>query len=339
MPSEAQQLSDDRFTIHRLALGGDANAFASDVRAGLTRTSKALPPKYFYDELGSRLFEAICYLPEYYLTRAEGEILQSNASEIVSSIEGPVRLLELGSGSAEKTRYLIEALLANQPKLHYLPVDISDSSLELASQRLLRLYPGLRITAFAADYFTALQALATRVPADPDCRTIALFLGSNIGNFGRDESPEFLRAVRKLLRPRDALLLGADLKKSPEILIPAYDDALGVTAAFNLNLLARINRELDGDFDVKKFNHSAVYNDELGRIEIHLVSSEPQIVRIRALNLEAQFEKGETIRTENSYKFDLDQLAALARDTGFVLAETWFDRAHLFSFNLFVAQG
>jgi len=338
MPSEAQQLSDNRFTIHRLALGGDANAFAGDVRAGLLRAAKALPPKYFYDELGSRLFEAICWLPEYYLTRAEGEILQNNADEIVSSIEGPFRLLELGSGSAEKTRYLIEALLAQQPQLHYLPVDISDSSLELASQRLLRLYPGLRITAFAADYFTALQALATRVPAD-GCRTMGVFLGSNIGNFGRDESREFLRAVRKLLRPQDVLLLGADLKKSPDVLIPAYDDALGVTAAFNLNLLSRINRELDGDFDVKKFLHSAVYNDQLGRIEIHLVSREPQIVRIRALDLEVQFERDETIRTENSYKFDLDQLGGLARDTGFLLERTWFDSAHLFSFNLFVAQG
>ena len=338
MPSEAQQLSDDRFTIHRLAHGGDASAFARDVHAGLTRKAKSLPPKYFYDELGSRLFEAICWLPEYYLTRAEGEILETNADEIVSSIEGPVRLLELGSGSAEKTRYLIEALLSKQPKLHYLPVDISDSSLELASQRLLRLYPGLRITAFAADYFTALQALATRVPTDHKCRTVGVFLGSNIGNFGRDESREFLRAVRKLLHPQDALLLGADLKKPSEILIPAYADSLGVTAAFNLNLLARINRELGGDFDVKKFQHSATYNAELGRIEIHLVSAEPQIVRIRAIDLEAHFEKDETIRTENSYKFDSDQLAVLARDTGFSLARTWFDNARLFSFNLFVAQ-
>ena len=338
MSSEAQVRSDDRFTIHRLALGGDSNAFASDVRAGLTRKAKALSPKYFYDELGSRLFEAICWLPEYYVTRAESEILRTTADEIVSSFEGTVRLLELGSGSSEKTRYLIEALLAKQPQLHYLPVDISDSSLELASQRLLRLYPRLRITAFAADYFTALQALAERVPSDPECRTVAVFLGSNIGNFGRDESREFLRAVRKLLRPEDALLLGADLKKSPEVLIPAYDDVLGVTAAFNLNLLTRINRELDGNFDVKKFQHSAIYNHELGRVEIHLVSREPQVVHIRAIDLEASFEKGETIRTENSYKFDRDQLSVLARDTGFSLARTWFDGARLFSFNLFVAQ-
>lgn len=331
-------ISDSRLTIHRLALGGDSNAFASDVRGGLTATPKTLSPKYFYDELGSRLFEAICWLPEYYVTRAESEILRTTAPEIVSSFEGTVRLLELGSGSSEKTRYLIEALLAKQPRLHYLPVDISDSSLELASQRLLRLYPGLRITAFAADYFTALQALASRVPADPECRTVAVFLGSNIGNFGRNESREFLLAVRKLLRPEDALLLGADLKKSQEVLIPAYDDVLGVTAAFNLNLLTRINRELDGDFDVKKFQHSAIYNDDLGRVEIHLVSAEPQLVRIRAIDLEAAFEQGETIRTENSYKFDVDQLAVLARETGFALANTWFDSAHLFSFNLFVAR-
>jgi L-histidine Nalpha-methyltransferase len=331
-------LSDSRLTIHRLAEGGDSNAFASDVRAGLSTKPKALSPKYFYDELGSRLFEAICWLPEYYLTRAEGEILRTHAEEIVLAIQGPVRLLELGSGSAEKTRFLIEALLSKQPQLHYLPVDISDSSLELSSQRLLRLYPGLRITGFAADYFTALQALADLVPADAGCRTVALFLGSNIGNFGRDESREFLRAVRKLLRPDDALLLGADLKKAPSILIPAYDDMLGVTAAFNLNLLARINRELDGNFDVKKFRHSATYNESLGRIEIRLVSREAQVASIRALDLQVEFDEGETIRTENSYKFDLEQLSAIAHDTGFALANTWFDRARLFSFNLFVAQ-
>jgi len=328
---------DNRLSINRLALGGDANAFANDVRAGLTAAQKSIPPKYFYDELGSRLFEAICCLPEYYLTRAESEILEDNADEIVASVAGPFRLLELGSGSAEKTRYLIEAVLRKQSELHYLPVDISDSSLELSSQRLLRLYPGLRITAFAADYFTALQALAEQVPADRNRPTVALFLGSNIGNFGRDESREFLRAVRKLLRPEDALWLGADLKKAPERLIAAYDDALGVTAAFNLNLLARINRELDGNFDVKKFQHSASYNEDLGRIEMNLVSLEPQEIRIRAIDLEVTFQKNETICTEHSHKFDIEQLSLLARDAGFSLARSWFDREHLFSFNLFVS--
>jgi uncharacterized SAM-dependent methyltransferase len=176
------------------------------------------------------------------------------------------------------------------------------------------------------------------VPTDPSSHTVALFLGSNIGNFGRDESREFLRAVRRLLRPQDALLLGADLRKSPEVLIPAYDDALGVTAAFNLNLLERINRELDGNFDVKKFRHSATYNQELGRIEIRLVSQKPQTIRIRAIDLEVEFDEGETIRTENSYKFDLELLSVMAQDTGFSLAKTWFDSAGLYSFNLFVAQ-
>src|SRR5262245_59263264 len=337
-PKENGMPTDSRLTVLRLSEDGDSNAFARDVRAGLVQTPKSLPPKYFYDELGSRLFEAICWLPEYYLTRAESEILQTSAAEIVAAVEGPVRLLELGSGSAEKTRHLIEALLAKQPELHYLPVDISDSSLELSSQRLLRLYPGLRITAFAADYFTALQALARRVPADPNCRTVALFLGSNIGNFGRDESRQFLHAVRKLLRRGDALLLGADLKKSHDVLIPAYDDSLGVTAAFNLNLLSRINRELGGDFDVRKFEHRAIYNEEHGRIEMHLASRERQVVRIRALDLEIRFEEGETICTENSYKFDRDHLSVLAKDTGFSLTKTWNDSAHLFSFNLFVAE-
>ena len=250
-----------------------------------------------------------------------------------------MRLLELGSGSAEKTRFLIEALLETQTELHFLPVDISELSLELSSQRLLRLYPGLRITAFAADYFTALEALARRVPADLNRRTVAVFLGSNIGNFGRDESREFLCAVRRLLRPEDALLLGADLKKSTDVLLPAYDDALGVTAAFNLNLLSRINRELDGNFDVRTFQHNATYNADLGRIEIRLVSLKPQTVRIRAIDLEAGFDEGESICTENSYKFDLEQLSMMGHETGFVLAKAWFDQAHLFSFNLFVADG
>jgi dimethylhistidine N-methyltransferase len=339
MPSQTRLRSDDRLRIERLNDSGDSNTFARDVRDGLTRNPKQLLPKYFYDELGSRLFEAICALPEYYLTRAESEILRDRAPEIVSSIDGPVRLLELGSGSAEKTGFLIEALLAKQPELHYLPVDISESSLELSSQRLLRLYPGLRITGFAADYFTALEALSRRVPADPTCRTVAVFLGSNIGNFGRDESRQFLLAVRRLLQPDDALLLGADLKKSPQVLLPAYDDALGVTAAFNLNLLARINRELDGDFDVRQFAHNATYNEQHGRVEMWLVSRTGQRVRIQAIDLEVSFDIGEGIHTENSYKFDLGQLSQLARETGFVFSKTWFDVARLFSFSLLVAGG
>ena len=327
-----------RLTIHRLARAGAADEFAADVRAGLMARPKALPPKYFYDDLGSKLFEAICRLPEYYLTRAESEILSRDAEAIVESTDGPARLIDLGSGSAEKTRYLIDALFARQPELHYLPVDISPASLEASSRELLKTYPDLRVTAYVADYFTALAALAAAGKSKQDYRrTIVLFLGSNIGNFDERESRDFLRAVRGVLAAGDALLLGADLKKPAGLLIPAYDDALGVTAAFNLNLLARINRELGGDFDLKQFAHRAVYNDRQGRVEMHLVSRAPQAVRLAALDLEVHFEAGETIHTENSYKFDAEQLAALARDTGYDLRKTWRDGAEKFSFNLLTA--
>jgi L-histidine Nalpha-methyltransferase len=223
-------------------------------------------------------------------------------------------------------------MLRRQAKLHYLPVDISVASLERSSVELLQLYPRLRITAYSADYFTALRELD---PAEEGERTIALFLGSNIGNFDRDEAREFLREVRQVLNAQDGLLLGADLKKPAEVLIPAYNDALGVTAAFNRNVLVRINRELGADFQIEKFRHLALYNEELGRVEAHLVSAENQAVRIPALDLEVSFAKGETIHTENSYKFDAEQLAGLARDTGFALERSWFDAARRFSFNLF----
>jgi L-histidine N-alpha-methyltransferase len=324
----------DRLTMRRLAQGGNPDAFADDVRRGLTAKPKILFPKYFYDDLGSKLFEAICRLPEYYLTRAEREILSHHAREIADSIEGPVRLIELGSGSAEKTRYLIEALLKRQKELHYLPIDISDESLESSSRELLKAYPQLSITAYASDYFTALRAIAE---TDSSERTIALFLGSNIGNLDPEEAQEFFGEVRNVLRPTDALLVGADLKKSAAVLVPAYDDPLGVTAAFNLNLLARINRELGGQFDIKKFEHRAVYNEEIGRIELYLVSLARQTVRIQAIDVEASFEEGETIYTESSYKFDLERLAELARAPGFSLEQTWFDSARRFSFNRFVA--
>jgi len=338
MLSDIRSELPDRLHIRRLAQGGDSNAFAQDARAGLSASPKFLQPKYFYDDLGSQLFEAICRLPEYYLTRAEREILSRHADEIVNTVGGPFRLIELGSGSAEKTRYLIEALLRKQEELHYLPVDISDASLEASSLELLKTYPQLRITAYASDYFTALRELAQASSAErAGTRTIALFLGSNIGNFNPEEAREFFKEVRRVLLPEDVLLIGADLKKSADVLLPAYDDPLGVTAAFNLNLLGRINRELEGEFNIKKFAHRAVYNEKLGRIEIYVVSREAQSVPIRALDLVARFEEGETIHTENSYKFDMEQLAELGQETGFILERAWFDGARRFSFNLFAA--
>ncbi len=327
----------DRLIIHRLAHTSGVDSFADDVRAGLKGKKKSLPPKYFYDDLGSQLFVAICRLPEYYLTRAESEILRNHSEEIAASICGPVRLIELGSGSAEKTRYLIDALLARQTLLHYKPVDISPASIEESSRELLKSYPRLRITAYAADYFTALRAMMEE-PSAKDERAMALFLGSNIGNFEMDEARVFLRAVRSVLDRGDGLLIGADLKKSSDVLVPAYDDPLGVTAAFNINLLGRINRELGGEFDLKKFEHRARYNESEGRMEMYLVSRERQTIAIRSLDVEIHFEEGETIHTENSYKYDTDQLTSLARESGFALERTWTDSLQCFSFNLFAVR-
>lgn len=327
------RISDDRLVINNIARTKAAPSFESDVRRGLSAQPKYLFPKYFYDELGSQLFEAICLLPEYYLTRAENEIFERYAREIASAIDGHKRLLEMGSGSASKTRLIIEALLERQNNLLYTPVDISASALETSSRVLLQSYPGLRIKAYASDYYDALAALAR----EPKERTLALFLGSNIGNFDAGEAHKFLRALRDVLQTGDALLLGADLKKEKHLLEAAYDDALRVTAAFNLNLLTRINREMDADFNPRAFTHRAVYDEEKGRIEVYIESRSSQSVSIRKLDMNVQLHEGERIHTENSHKYDMEGLRRLAEATGFELARTWLDQHERFSSNLFIA--
>ena len=314
------------------------DAFAADVRDGLRATPKRLSPKYFYDELGSQLFEAICLLPEYYLTRAENEIFARHADEIVDACGGApgVALLELGSGSATKTRRIIEALLRRQSSLVYVPVDISASALVESARVLLQSYPALRVDAYASDYHTAIPRLRENLPRD--ARALVLFLGSNIGNFDPEEALQFLRALRRVLRSGDALLVGADLKKDPATLVAAYDDALGVTATFNLNLLARINREFDADFNVRAFKHVAIYHEDAGRIEIYIESLLAQEVHLRALDLKVGFGAGERLHTENSYKYDAAGLAHLAASSGFRLARTWLDDGGRFSSNLLIAD-
>jgi dimethylhistidine N-methyltransferase len=307
---------------------------AEDVRKGLSAQPKRFLPKYFYDELGSQLFEAICLLPEYYLTRAENDILQRYSDEIVAAISGQKTLVEMGSGSASKTRLIIEALLRRQSELLFMPVDISATALESSSRILLQSYPRLTIEAYAADYFAGLAELGKR----PRTRTLALFLGSNISNFDPDEALRFLRAMRSVLQKGDALLLGADLKKDPAILDAAYNDALGVTSAFNLNVLARINRELGGTFDLRAFKHRAFYNQSEGRVEIYIESLADQRVRIEKLDLEIEFAAGELIHTENSYKYDKANIAHLAVATGFELSRTWLDSEERFSSNLLLAN-
>lgn len=338
MPHPSSEEEGARLRVHRLAAEEARGDFAGDVRRGLTAEKKFLSPKYFYDELGSRLFEAICLLPEYYLTRAESEIFARHSDEIARACArgSAVTLFELGSGSATKTRRVIESLLKRQTRLTYVPVDISTRALEESARSLLRDYPPLAVRAYAGDYDSALPRLSEDF--DASARALVLFLGSNVGNFDRAEARDFLRRVRSVLRQGDALLVGADLKKDPAALEAAYDDALGVTAAFNLNLLARINRELDADFNLRAFRHLALYDEAEGRVEMHLESARAQAVRIRALSLEVDFRRGERVHTENSYKYDLAGLAALAAATGFECERTWLDAGEQFSSNLFVAR-
>jgi dimethylhistidine N-methyltransferase len=332
--SKSEPRKDSRLYIHNLVKRDPLTGFAEDVRKGLSAHPKRFLPKYFYDELGSQLFDAICLLPEYYLTRAENEILQRYADEIVAAVDGQKTLLEMGSGSASKTQRIIEALLRVQSELLFIPVDISATALESSSRILLQSYPQLRIEAYAADYFAGLAELSK----NPRPRTLALFLGSNISNFDRDEALRFLHALRSVLQKGDALLLGADLKKDPAILEAAYNDALGVTSAFNLNVLARINRELGGTFDLRAFRHRAFYNDAIGRIEIYIESRAKQRVRIEKLDLEVEFDVGELIHTENSYKYDMTGIRELAAATGFTLSRTWLDSQERFSSNLLLAN-
>lgn len=324
---------EEKLLIHNLVKREPRAGLAEDVRRGLASQPKRFLPKYFYDQLGSQLFEAICLLPEYYLTRAENEILDRYADEIVSSVEGETTLIEMGSGSASKTRLIIEALLRKQAELLFIPVDISASALDSSSRILLQSYPQLKIEAYAADYFAGLAELGKTQRS----RTLALFLGSNISNFDPDEALKFLRALRQVLRAGDALLLGADLKKDKSILEAAYNDALGVTAAFNLNVLARINRELAGNFDLKAFQHRAFYNEAAGRVEIYIESRRAQTVSIGQLEMEVDFGEGEQIHTENSYKYDLADIGKLAEETGFTRARTWLDSEERFSSNLLLA--
>lgn len=332
--AQSEPTRDPRLYIHNLVKRDPLAGFAEDVRKGLTAQRKRFLPKYFYDELGSQLFEAICLLPEYYLTRAENEILKRYSDEIVASIDGQKTLVEMGSGSASKTRLIIEAVLRRQSELLFMPVDISATALESSSRILLQSYPRLKIEAYAADYFAGLAELGRKQRS----RTLALFLGSNISNFDREEANRFLRALRSVLHKGDALLLGADLKKDPAVLEAAYNDALGVTSAFNLNVLARINRELAGTFDLRSFQHRAFYNEEMGRIEIYIESLVNQKVRIEKLDLEIEFEAGELIHTENSYKYDIAGIAQLAAENGFKVSRTWLDSQERFSSNLLLAN-
>ena len=309
--------------------GGSArlNSFREDVIAGLSRPQKALPPKYFYDARGSRLFEAICRLKEYYPTRAELALTRGHIGEIARFARKHGTLIEYGSGDGVKSRLLIEAL---RPAA-YIPVDISADALRGAAAQLRRRFPWLQIRPVHGDFSRPL-----RIPLAPtQGRRVVYFPGSTIGNLSPGEAQAFLRRSRAQLRTGGAMLVGVDLKKDARLLHAAYDDAKGVTAAFNLNLLARINRELGGDFKLNRFRHYAFYNASAGRIEMHLVSLARQTVRIGARRF--AFEPGETIHTENSYKYSIEGFRALAASAGFKPAKVWLDPKGLFSVHGLIA--
>jgi L-histidine N-alpha-methyltransferase len=298
----------------------------SVVAAGLNVAPKQLACRFFYDTLGSQLFEQICALPEYYVTRTEQSILTRYAHQIVEATGDNILLAELGSGSSSKTRLLIKALLTQQPDLHYAPIDISAEFLRASCYDLLDDYPMLAVTGIAAEYNDGIRAL----PEHPGPRLI-LFLGSNIGNFERQEAVEFLSRIRARMTPCDRILIGVDLVKDRRVLHAAYNDAAGVTALFNKNLLVRINRELGGDFHLDRFHHEAPYNESESRIEMHLRSDRAQTVTVDYLEQSFTFEQEETIHTENSHKYTPAGFAALCADAGLNIQDHWTDEREWFA--------
>jgi len=309
--------------------------FSADVSAGLSRPGqKELYSKYLYDELGSVLFEAISLLPEYGLTRAGSRLLERNAEEIVSLIPGPVVVAELGSGTGRKTRWMLEAL-ARRQSVDYHPIDISRSALERCDSDLGRI-ESVSIVGFERAYLDGLLEVAAR--RRPGVRLLVLFLGSTIGNFDRPAGDEFLRRVRQILFEGDALLLATDLEKEEERMLLAYDDPAGVTAAFNRNLLARINRELGADFDLRRFEHLARYHRRERRVEMHLRSAVDQLVRIPRASLEVPFAAGETIWTESSHKYSCVEVAEMSRRCGFRCEAQWIDSEWPFAQSLWFAD-
>lgn len=304
-------------------------AMAREVRDGLSAIPKRLPCKLLYDDVGSALFEQITDLPEYYLTRTERAIFEDYAAEMLEAAGPSLTLVELGAGTANKTRILIEELLQRQTRALFYPIDVSPAALNEAVTQLAAQFPQLRVNPVVADYSGGVPALS-RISG----RKLVLFIGSSIGNYDPPEAIAMLRRIRRSLRAGDALLLGTDLAKSGKILVPAYDDAQGVTAEFNKNILARLNRELDADFDLDAFRHLALWNKRCSRMEIYLESTAAQSVFIPAIDMDVRFAEGERIHTENSYKYTDEMVSNILSESGFKLERTWSDRRRWFGVHL-----
>lgn len=320
----------ERLVLDVMEVQDSRGTFAEDVARGLAASPKSLPPKYFYDEQGSLLFEQITELEEYYLTRTEAGMLAAHGHDMLAAAGDPLTLVELGSGSSSKTRLLLDILAKRQARVDYVPIDISPTVVTEFGEQLLNDYPSLHIRGLICDYHQAMGELKS----ESHGRRLFLFLGSSMGNYTPQQAVRLLRVVREAMGPQDRLLLGLDLKKDAAVLRRAYDDAKGVTAAFNLNLLARINRELGGRFELERFRHKAFYNEEQGRVEMHLESLVSQLVPVNGLQRSFSFKNGETIHTENSYKFDRQGLQEILEPCALAIQRQWLDHRRWFSLNL-----
>ncbi|MGB1586583.1 MAG: L-histidine N(alpha)-methyltransferase [Thermoplasmatota archaeon] len=299
-----------------------------DTRKGLLDDPKWLSSLYFYDKTGSELFDAICDTPEYYPTRTEAAILEAHAAAILDAAGNHVVLAELGSGASRKTRIMLRALLAHGDRT-YLPVDVSKRFLDDVAVGLRRDFPGLHVEPIAAEYRDGLKAIGNH-----DGQKLVMFLGSSLGNFEPEEQAQLMAAAHAALAPGDCFLLGTDLVKDPQVLHDAYNDAAGVTAAFNKNILANLNGKLDGDADLDAFEHHAFWNADRSRIEMHLRSRTDQVLRFAGADLEVTLAEGETIHTENSYKFTIDGVRAMVEGAGWTLDQTWTDDQQWFGLHL-----
>jgi L-histidine Nalpha-methyltransferase len=324
-----------QFMLTHAITAGAVYEFAAEVRAGLTKAGqKELPSKYLYDDVGSALFEVVSVLPEYGLTRADERLLHRYADAIVDRVPAPVAVAELGSGSGKKTRWILKALCRRQ-HTSYFPIEISRTALVMCERELGDIEL-MSIVGFEREYLDGLVEVAAR--RRDGQHLLVLFLGSTIGNFNRPAAIRFLREVRRILQAGDWLLLGTDLEKPIPQLLDAYDDPLGVTAAFNLNLLARINRELDADFRLQNFEHVALFNPEARSVEMHLRSKEDQVVSIAKADLRVSFARGETIWTESSHKYAQAEPFQIARRAGFRCEAQWIDHEWPFAENLLIAE-
>lgn len=310
--------------------------FAYDVNEGLSCQKKNLKSKYFYDKLGSYLFEQICLQSEYYITRTEAEILREKSAAIARMCPSDISIVELGSGSSCKTRILFEHILKQQNFLYYFPIDVSHSILLESVQKISLDFSNLHAIGISSDYAdgidkaTELITTQYHIPS----RKLILFLGSSIGNFELTKAKSFLNMLKDRMQKEDLLMVGFDLKKDHAILNAAYNDKAKMTEKFNLNLLVRINRELGGEFDIRNFSHHAFYNHDQGRMEMHLVSKANHQVRIKVIDKSFQFTKGESIHTENSYKYSLEQIQNLAKSSGFELKMNFLDKREWFDLAL-----